>query len=300
MAPIVTEAILFLRSTLPKNVTIRETIDPRSGVIMADPSHIHQIMVNLCQNAALAMPNGGLLEIRLAPMDVDAATAMRYPDLQPGPYVRLTIKDTGCGMSSEVAERIFEPFFTTREPGAGSGLGLAVVHGIIKTYSGTIMVRSEPGKGSVFDIYIPRLETATLPAKAARPLEPERGEERILLVEDEAAQRRSLAQALETLGYKVSTSAGGNAALALFRTSPGDFDVVITDQIMPGMTGLAFAEAAAAIRPDVPIILCTGFSERVDRGVIGRNGIRELIMKPFTVPEITRLIRKVLGPRPAA
>ncbi len=298
IAPIVTEGTLFLRSTLPKDVTIRETIDPRSGVVMADPSHIQQIMVNLCQNAALAMPDGGSLEISLAPVEVDAAFALSHPDLKAGSYVRLTIKDTGCGMSNEVLERIFEPFYTTRGPGRGSGLGLAVVHGIVKSYDGAIMVQSELDKGSTFDIFLPRLEAETMAKETAAPPEPHRGEERILLVEDEADQRLSLAKALEALGYRVSASADGSSALAIFRKSPGAFDVVITDQIMPGMNGLALAEGVAALRPNVPIILCTGFSEKVDRGVVGRNGVRELVMKPFTVPEITRLIRKVVGPTP--
>ncbi|HMA53549.1 MAG TPA: ATP-binding protein, partial [Acidobacteriota bacterium] len=296
IVPIVTEGTLFLRSTLPKDITIRETIDPRSGVVMADPSHIQQIMVNLCQNAALAMPNGGLLEIRLAPLEVDTAFALRHPDLKAGSYVSLTIKDTGCGMSNEVMERIFEPFFTTRGQGRGSGLGLAVVHGIVKSYEGAIIVHSELDKGSTFDIYLPRLEVETLTRETTVPLEPDRGEERILLVEDEADQRNSLAQALEVLGYNVSTSPDGSSALAIFRKDPGAFDIVVTDQSMPGMNGLALAEGVAALRPDIPIILCTGFSEKIDRGVVGRNGVREIIMKPFTVPEITRLIRKVVGP----
>jgi CheY-like chemotaxis protein len=290
--------MLLLRSTLPKDITIRETIAPRSGVVLADPSHIQQIVVNLCQNAALAMPNGGLLEIALAPVEVDAALALRHPDLKEGPYVRLTIKDTGCGMSAEVQERIFEPFFTTRGPGRGSGLGLSVVHGIVKSYEGAIIVHSEPNKGTAFDIYLPRLDVETLARETTAPLDPERGEERILLAEDEADQRLSLAKALEDLGYKVSASADGSAALAVFRAEPGAFDVVVTDQIMPGMNGLALAEGVAALRPGIPIILCTGFSEKVDRAAIGRNGVRELIMKPFTVPEMSRLIRKVLGASP--
>jgi CheY-like chemotaxis protein len=245
------------------------------------------------------MPNGGLLEIKLDPIDVDSALAFRNPDLREGPYVRLTVGDTGCGMSNEVMDRIFEPFFTTRGPGKGSGLGLAVVHGIVESYDGAIVVQSEPDKGSTFDIYLPRIEAETLTSEATVPLEPDRGEERILLVEDEAAQRNSLARALEALGYSVSTGADGSSALATFEKDPAAFDVVVTDQIMPGMNGLALAAGVAAQRPDLPIILCTGFSEKIDREVVGRNGVREIIMKPFTVPEITRLIRKVVGPPPA-
>jgi len=294
IVPIVKEGLKFLRSTLPKDITIDEAIDPGGGVVMADPSHIHQIMVNLCQNAVLAMRDcGGRLEVMLAPLETDEATVVRYPDLKLGPYVRLTVSDTGCGMTSEVMERIFEPFFTTRGPGGGSGLGLAVVHGIVKTYGGTITVYSELGKGSVFHVYLPRYEGAAPTAKPDKADEPARGGERILLVEDEETQRTSLARGLGRLGYHVTARADGRSALDEFRKDPEAYDLVITDQTMPRMTGIELAEALAKIRPGLPVVLCTGFSEKVNSGAVGTAGIRELIMKPFTLLEITKLIRKV-------
>ncbi len=285
----------FLRSTLPKDVVIQEMIAPDSGAVLGDPSQVHQIIVNLCQNAALAMlDNGGDLVVKLERVEVDEGMIVRHPDLKPGQHVRLTVTDTGCGMTKELMERIFEPFFTTRGPGGGSGLGLAVVHGIVKSYSGAITVYSELGKGSVFSVYIPRLDAETLAAGTAQPLQPVRGQERILLVEDEVTQRTSLAQSLTRLGYRVTVRAAGHSALTAFRKDPRAFDLVITDQSMPRMSGLELAAALVKVRPDIPIILCTGFSEKVNGGIIGRNGIREFVMKPFTLQEITRLIRKAL------
>jgi len=298
IGPLIGEGMGLLRSTLPKDITVHDTIDPASGIVLADPSHIHQILVNLCQNAALAMQDGGgKLEVRIEPAEVDETMAVRHPDLKPGPYARLRVADTGCGMTVGIKDRIFEPFFTTREPGKGSGLGLAVVHGIVRSYGGAIIVASEPGKGSSFDVYIPRFEgeiSAEGTAGADRSIG---GDERILLVEDESAQRTSLADGLARLGYRVTPAADGVHALTAFRNDPGAFDLVITDQIMPRMPGIELASELAKIRPEVPIILCTGFSEKIDGGTVGIHGIRELIMKPFTMTELTRLIRKVVSPR---
>jgi len=295
IAPVVKEGLGLLRSTLPKNISVHEQIDPRSGIVLADPSHIHQILVNLCQNAALAMMDrGGDLEVGLCPVEVDAFMAVRNPDLKPGPYVHLTVSDTGCGMESDILDRIFEPFFTTREQGKGSGLGLPVVHGIVKSYDGAITVQSQPLKGSVFGIYFHRLDGAAPAAGIEPQVRAVGGRERILLVEDEETQRTSLARGLEHLGYRVTAAAEGRSALAEFRRDPGSFDLVITDQTMPKMSGLEMASALAKIRPDLPVILCTGFSEKVDEGTVGRHGIREIVMKPFTITEITQAIGKAL------
>ena len=301
IAPVIKEGMGLLRSTLPKDISVHEKIDPRSGSILADPSHIHQILVNLCQNAALAMMDcGGDLEVGLGPIEVDAFMAVRNPDLKPGPYVRLTVSDTGCGMGNEILDRIFEPFFTTREQGKGSGLGLAVVHGIVKSYDGAIAVQSRPGKGSIFQIYLHRLDRVAPTTGAERPGKAVGGRERILFVEDEESQRKSLARGLEHLGYKITAAADGRSALAIFRKDPNSFDLVVTDQTMPRMSGLELASELAKIRADLPVILCTGFSEKVDDGTIGRHGIRELVMKPFTITEITQAIGKALKKDSAA
>jgi len=275
IAPVVREAAKFMRSTLAKDVAIHVTIAPDCGSVMGDPSQIHQIVVNLCQNAALAMgEKGGILDVKLDQAHIDSAMIERHPDLKAGRYARLTVADNGCGIAKADLERIFEPFFTTRGPGGGTGLGLAVVHSIVKGYNGAITVYSEPGKGSVFNLYIPKLENENVPAKVSRAARPVKGQGNILLVEDEAAQRESLALSLGRLGYKV----------------------VITDQTMPRMSGLELAAEIVKVRPDLPIILCTGFSEKINSGTVGRNGIREFLMKPFTLQEISNLISKVLKP----
>jgi PAS domain S-box-containing protein len=292
---IVKEAMKFLRSTLPKDIEIHEAIDAKSGIILADPSQIHQILVNLCQNAALAMRDcGGKMEVKLEPVQVDPTMAGRHPDLKPGPYVRLTVADTGCGMSGELIERIFEPFFTTREPGKGSGLGLAVVHGIVKGYNGAITVYSEPDKGSVFNVYIPRQVRHAPAEESFEPLQIQKGREHILFVEDEVTQLKSMSHLLERLGYQVTAKASGRAALAAFKESPDTFDLVITDQTMPQMSGITLAKSLVKIRPDIPIILCTGFSEKVNGATVGRDGIRAFVMKPFSLQEISTHIRTAL------
>jgi PAS domain S-box-containing protein len=295
VGPVVKEAIQFLRSTLPKDVAIHEAVAPDSGAVLGDPSQLNQVVVNLGQNAAQAMRGGGgRLDVRLEPVQVDGSGTARNPDLTTGPYVRLTVADTGSGMSPEVMERIFEPFFTTRGPGEGSGLGLAVVHGIVKGAGGAVTVASEPGKGSVFQVYLPRLEGRIPKTEEAEPPRPAGGRERILLVEDEPAQRESLSRSLERLGYRITARAAGRTALAAFRKEPAAFDVVITDQTMPGMTGLEMAAAMVRARPGIPIILCTGFSDKVEGPRLEHGIVREFVMKPFTLVEITRLIRSVV------
>jgi PAS domain S-box-containing protein len=295
VAPVVREAVRFLRSTLPKDVAIRDTIAPDSGAVLGDASQLNQVVVNLGQNAAQAMrEGGGRLDIMLEPVEVEAADVTRNPDLTAGPHVRLTVADTGCGMPPEVLERIFEPFFTTRGPGGGSGLGLAVVHGIVRSGGGAITVASVPGQGSVFQVYLPRREGGTSETKEAEQPRPAGGRERILLVEDEAGQRTSLARSLERLGYTVTARAAGRTALAAFRKDPAAFDLVVTDQTMPKMTGLEMAAAMVKARPGLPVILCTGFSDKIDGTRLARGPIREFLMKPFTLEEITRLIRAVL------
>ncbi len=298
IVPIVREGLKLLRTTLPKDIAIQEALDAESGVVMADPSHVHQVLVNLCQNAALAMKdNGGRLEVKLARAEVDEAMTARHPNLKPGLYALLAVSDTGCGMTKEVRERIFEPFFTTRRPGEGSGLGLAVVHGIVRTYDGEITVTSEPGKGSRFNVYFPRLEGEKPAAEADDRAEPQNGGERILLVEDEKAQRESLERGLGHLGYRVTARADGRSAWTAFKKDPAAFDLIITDQVMPRMTGLELAAAAAALRPDIPVILCTGFSEKVNAGIVGKSGVRDFIMKPYTIRDLTVLIRKAVSPK---
>jgi nitrogen-specific signal transduction histidine kinase len=292
--PLIKEVLKFLRSTLPQTVEIRQNIQRETAFILADPTQIHQVIMNLCSNAAYAMrERGGVLEVNLAEVEVDPDMALRYPDFKPGPYLRLTVTDTGAGMTREVMERAFDPFFTTKKPGEGSGMGLSVVHGIVRNHGGAITVYSEAGKGSTFNIFFPRLEAEGSPLDV--PLAPlAAGRERILLVDDEEAQVESVRNMLERMGYKVVAKTDSGEALALFRQNPRLFDLVVTDQTMPQMTGVKLAEELLRIRPDLLVILCTGFSETVDAKAAQASGIRHFLMKPFSVREMAETIRRAL------
>jgi len=292
---IVKEALKLLRASLPKTIEIRQKIKSDSGTILADPSQIHQVLMNLCTNGAHAMrEKGGVLEVSLIEESLDSEAATLIHDLRPGPYLRLTVRDTGHGMDKEVVERIFEPYFSTKEKDEGTGLGLSMVHGIVTSYGGTITVDSEPWKGSSFDLYFPRIASGVLSEiQPAGPLPG--GTERILFIDDEKVVVDTAQQMLEQLGYKVVTKTSGVEALEVFREDPDRFDMVITDMTMPKMTGDELGKELLLIRPDVPIVLCTGFSEKIDEERAKEIGIREFVLKPIIMSEIAQIIRKVLG-----
>jgi PAS domain S-box-containing protein len=295
MAPIIKEALKLLKASLPSTIELRQNIgDKLSDVVLADSTQIHQVLINLCTNAAHAMrKNGGVLNVSVASVEVDPTTAASHADLKPGPYFRMTVSDTGEGMSRETMERIFEPFFTTKDRSEGTGMGLSVVHGIMKNHSGAITVYSEPGKGSTFNIFFPRVEAGP-ERESASPLDVPTGKERILLVDDEEPVLRSERITLESLGYTVIAVAKSDEALNLFRAHPSDFNLVITDQTMPGMTGSALSMELMQIKREIPIILCTGFSEAIDEDKTKAQGIRDFVMKPFTTKEMAEAIRRVL------
>lgn len=295
VGPIIKEAIKLLRASLPSTIETRQDIDTEGGMVLADPTQIHQIIMNLCTNAAHAMrEKGGVLEISLAEVNLDRESVVQYPDLKPGPYLRLTVSDTGHGMRRDVMERIFDPFFTTKGAGEGTGLGLAVVYGIVKNYGGAITVYSEQGKGTAFHILLPRIEGEVIPeAEISEPLPT--GNERILFVDDEKSLLQMGQKMLERLGYQVFPCSDSVRALDLFREKPDEFDLVITDQTMPGMTGTELASELLRIRPDIPIILCTGFSQLVNQEKAELMGIREFVMKPIVKHEIAKAIRKALA-----
>jgi PAS domain S-box-containing protein len=297
LTPVIQETLKFLRATVPQNIEIRENFDVGSGMILADPTQIHQVLMNLCNNAVHAMrETGGVLEVSLADVEVDAHMLAKHLDLKPGPYLRLTVSDTGHGMDQELMKRIFDPFFTTKKPGEGTGMGLALVHGIVKRHEGAIITYSEVEKGSTFNIFFPRiegdLESETVDLGAI-PM----GKERILFVDDEEVQVRSGQHLLERLGYAVITQTDSLEALEVFRSQPDAFDLVITDQSMPHMTGIQLAEKLLQIRSGIPIILCTGFSEVVDGKEAKTMGIQEFMMKPFPVRQLAETIRRVLDRR---
>jgi len=294
LSPILKETLKFLRSSLPANVEIREEIETKHDIVQADPTQVHQILMNLCANAVHAMrEQGGVLGVKLGPLMVNSKMVADHPELKPGPYLRLAVSDTGQGMTREVMERIFEPFFTTKKPEEGTGMGLAVVYGIVKSYGGCITVYSEVGQGTTFNVLIPQIAGEPEPARISPKIL--QGTERILLVEDDWVELRSFQNMLERFGYRVTARADSLEALALFEKDPDGFDLVITDLTMPKMTGVQLAEALLRIRGDIPIILCTGFSEMVSGEKAKTKGIREFVMKPFGVSEISEIIRRVLG-----
>jgi len=295
IAPIIKESLEFLGVSMPKNIRISRKIEAESAMALADPTQIHQILVNLGTNAAYAMrEKGGILEVGLAKAVIDEKVASRYIDLKPGEYLRMIVKDTGTGMTPEVASRAFEPFFTTKKTGEGSGMGLAVVHGIVKAHGGHISLWTEPGKGTIFTIYLPLVEGSCPLGEEIRTPFP-KGTERVLFVDDEDIQVRAMSRLLEHLGYRVTGMTDSRAALDLLRRDPAAFDLAIMDQTMPNLTGVELAGEALSLRPDLPIILCTGYSETINEEQALALGIKSFMLKPFSAREIAMMIRRVLS-----
>lgn len=291
---VVKEALKLLRASLPTTIEIRRNIDPDTDIIEADPTQIHQVMMNLCTNAAHAMNNkGGVLEVGIRNVEVENKDiGLGYHNVPPGHYVKLTIRDTGHGMSAGVMERIFDPYFTNKEKGEGTGLGLAVVHGIVKSYGGVITVYSEIGKGSTFNIYLPAIEKKFEEEKKTGEAIPT-GHQRILFVDDEPALVDIGKKMLEHLGHEVIIRTSSLEALEAFRNNPERFDLVISDKTMPQMTGFDLAGELKQIRPDIPIILCTGFSDTTDSDRAKAMGISGLVMKPIVMREMAETIKRV-------
>ena len=295
-ALVLEEAIKLLRSTIPTTVELRLNVsaEGRTLLINADATQLQQIMINLCNNAVYAMQEKGVLEIALQKVHQPAATLPMGKNLLPGAYALLSFRDSGSGMTADVLEKIFDPFFTTKGVGEGTGMGLSVVHGIVESHGGFISVDSEPGQGSLFRIYFPLVEGAphygTLPAADQLP----RGTERILFVDDEEILAEVGQQMLSEYGYSVVKATGGRQALELFRADPREFDLVITDQTMPDLTGKELTAELLQLRPDLPVILCTGYSGQISSDEAQRMGIREYCMKPLNLSQLVRIVRKVL------
>ncbi len=291
---IVKEALKLLRASLPTTIEIRQHIDDDRDVVDADPTQIHQVLMNLCTNASHAMmEKGGILDVALTNVDFSEHELDSEQGLKPGPYLRLTVRDTGEGMDRQTMERIFDPYFTTKEKGVGTGLGLATTHGIVKSHGGIITVESEPGTGTSFNVFFPVIEQEIKPEEdKERPLPT--GHETILLIDDEQVLVELGKQMIERLGYKVVTRTSSIEALELFRTKPHQFDLVITDMTMPQMTGDTLATELMRIRHDIPVILCTGYSEHMTGEKARRMGIRDFAMKPLVIQQLAGIIRKVL------
>jgi signal transduction histidine kinase/CheY-like chemotaxis protein len=299
LRPLIQETLKMLRASLPTTIDIRQDISAEAGTVLADPTQLQQVLMNLCANAEHAMrETGGVLEVRADAVDIDADFASHHRDLQPGPYVRLMVRDTGHGIAPEIRERIFEPFFTTKKAGEGTGMGLAVVHGIVANHSGAITVQSTPGEGTVFTIYFPRIdETIESVTQPAEPIP--HGEGCVLFVDDEDTLAQLGQIMLEHLGYHVVSKTSSIEALEAFRATPQRFDLVITDQTMPHMTGEALARELRDIRPDIPIILCTGFSHTANAERARALGIDAFCTKPFVARDLAVTVQQVLGQRAA-
>jgi len=302
LKPTLKEAAKMLRSTLPPSVEIRSQFASDCPCVLADAGQIQQVVLNLATNSAHAMKEkGGVLDISLSPMLVDEEFASRNPDLKPGPYVRLTVSDNGHGMDAATQERIFEPFFTTKPQGEGSGLGLSVVHGIVKSHEGSISVYSEVGRGTTFNIYLPDAKDSdsSQTARLNRSL-PRGAGEHILFVDDEPSLIDIGKRMLERLGYQVTVANSGSAALELIRSQSKTFDCIITDFTMPDMSGIALARECRASGLVTPIMLMSGYCGVLTDDSLRAQGIQELILKPFTPHALAEALRRVLSNHPRA
>ena len=291
---LVKEALEMLRSTLPATIEIVQRLPANVEYVMADPTQIHQIIINLCTNAAQAMEDdGGQLTVQLSQADLTDRDIAAHPDVLPGRYVRLSVQDTGKGIAPDIIGKIFHPYFTTKDKGKGTGLGLAMVHGIIKSYGGFIDVKSRPGRGTVFHVCIPTI--GQLPAHDdPQGGEMATGKEHILVVDDEPLVVDVLQEMLKSQGYRITTADGSLKALETFRKAPRDFDLVITDMTMPKLTGERLSQEIKKIRTDIPIILCTGYSDKLaDKSALD-FGVQDFMVKPIKQADLVRTVRNVL------
>jgi len=293
--PIVKEALKLIRSTIPTTIEIKQDINADCGAIKADPTQIHQIVMNLTTNAYHAMEETGgelkvsLKQIKLEPLD------LMYPKMAPGVYACLIVADTGAGMDKNVTDKIFDPFFTTKAIGKGTGMGLSVVHGIVTSLEGAIQVYSEQGKGTKFHVYFPIEKNSLKKLATHSKTQIQGGTEQILLVDDEEAILTMEKQMLERLGYQVTSRVSSLEALEAFRANPGRFDIVITDMAMPNMAGDKLSDELTKIRTDIPVLLCTGFSETMSEEKATSLGIKGFIFKPIVMQDFAQKIREVLN-----
>ncbi len=294
ISPIIKDALKFLRSSLPTSIDIKKNILDDTGIILANPTQVHQVMINLCTNSVHAMSEkGGTLEVSLSVVEFDKNEANQDIRFNQGRYVKITVSDTGHGIAKEHLDKIFDPYFTTKEINKGSGIGLSVVHGIVKNYDGVISVESEYQKGTTINVFLPVVEKKIALEEETNTIIP-KGNERILFVDDEISIVNMVHQILERLGYEVTTKTSSTDTLELFRTRPDHFDLIISDMTMPNMMGDRLAKEMLKIRPDIPIILCTGYSDRVDDEKTKSIGARAYVMKPVVKSELAKTIRKVL------
>ena len=301
LSQVVDEVVSLMRSTMPANIELACEVAPALPLILGDGTQVHQVLVNLCTNAAHAMRgSNGRLTVGLDALSADEDFVMLHPDLQCGPHLRLTVTDTGHGMPPETLKRIFEPFFTTKGPTEGTGLGLSVVHGILRAHGGGIYCYSHLAEGTTFHVYFPvPKDLVGFESESTHRTAPKGSGEHVLVVDDEPEIRRTARSMLIRLGYTVSVASDFEAAVALFRAAPDRYDLVLTDMAMPNNTGLDLARALAAIRPDVVIVLMTGFAGSLTPESLRKIGVRELILKPLTVDRLGVIVHRALARDPA-
>ena len=295
VSALLNEIIQMLQATIPPDIEIEQRNGTEDDSIFGDPIQIHQVLMNLCTNAAQAMRGkGGRLTLELAEIELIPDQSPVHTGLPPGKYLEIRVGDTGHGIDPHIIEQIFDPFFTTKRPGEGTGMGLSVAHGIVKNHGGAIVAESEVGKGSLFRVLFPKTPISA-PAEDSACAEPLGGTERILFVDDEALLTRMMEEMLEEMGYQVTVKCCPREALAEFCKDPWQFDLVITDYSMPGMTGLEMAKDMHAARPDIPVVLLTSYSELITPEAVEQAGIRENIRKPLVVDQLARTLRRAMG-----
>ena len=291
---VIKETLKLIGATLPSTIQIRQNIKSNLGAVFADETQIHQIVMNLCANACHSMQKeGGLLEVDIVPVAISIQDSSSFPDMSPGKYLKFIVADTGHGMDPDIMARIFDPYFTTKKLGEGTGLGLSTVHGIVKDHGGGIKVYSEPGVGTAFQVFLPLAETSSDHSTIATSPLPS-GKESILFVDDEKLLLEIGKELLEGLGYLVETRASPIDAMEAFRMNPEKYDLILSDMTMPKMTGEKLAKEIKKIRPDIPMILCSGFSARISADTVTQIGIDKVLMKPITLSDLAKTVRKVL------
>lgn len=298
--PIIEEALNLIVTSAPSTIAIERRMSADECVIMADPTQVHQIVMNLCTNAIHAMDGQkGTLKLTTDVVLLSETESKHYLDLTPGTYARLSVSDSGRGMDAQTRERIFEPFFSTKNKGEGTGMGLSVVHGIVKSHSGTILVESEPGKGACFQVLFPKIEQNPLKGDTDLNQAPEKQRSgKILVVDDEKEVADVCVSMLQELGYKVVSTTSSKKALAMFQAAPNVYDLVVTDQTMPELTGMDLSNAMLAIRPDLPIVLCTGYSEHITAASAQNIGIKGFASKPYRLKNLAQLVDRFLNQSP--
>jgi nitrogen-specific signal transduction histidine kinase/ActR/RegA family two-component response regulator len=295
LGPIVSESVKLLRATIPATIEFVTDLETETPTVLADATQIHQVLMNLGTNAWHAMKeSGGQIEFRLKRCVVDETLAASQPRLRPGLYTTISVRDNGCGMDQATAQRIFEPFFTTKQQGEGTGLGLAVVHGIMESHDGSVAVYSQPGEGTVFHLYFPAHGGEVAAIEIEESKVPTGHGELILFLDDEELLVRLGKKTLTSLGYTVEASMQPEAALALVRSDPSRFALVLTDHTMPGMTGLAFANELRRIRPGLPVVLMTGYSGSLLPERIQEAGVRQVLLKPITLRALGTAVHEIL------